>query len=129
MHGSHLYCVACLVFPFSFLWPTLLTCSGRASTTATTETLFAEKKLNFSFGLGICFWVHFTLQFLWSHLILNCSLSTPSPPWFKALRISDRSDIITVNLCLKFYWCYILGFFNVRAAYFHVSAYRVCKDD
>jgi len=26
--------VACLVFPFSLLWPTLLTCSGRASVTA-----------------------------------------------------------------------------------------------
>jgi len=25
--------VACLVFPFSLLWPTLLTCSGRASVT------------------------------------------------------------------------------------------------
>ena len=27
--------VACLVFPFSLLWPSLLTCSGRASVTAT----------------------------------------------------------------------------------------------
>jgi len=27
--------VACLVFPFSLLWPTLLTCSGCASVTAT----------------------------------------------------------------------------------------------
>jgi len=30
-----LTCVACLVFPFSLIWPTLLTCSGRASATAT----------------------------------------------------------------------------------------------
>jgi len=33
-----LICVACLVFPFSLLWPTLLTCSGRASVTATHDT-------------------------------------------------------------------------------------------
>jgi len=34
VHGSH-ESVACLVFPFSLLWPTLLTCSGRTSVTAT----------------------------------------------------------------------------------------------
>jgi len=46
--------------------------------TCYTKTLFAESKFNFSFCLGICFCVkvHFTLKIVWSHLILNCSLST-----------------------------------------------------
>jgi len=35
VHGSHLYVSLAWYFPFSLLWPTLLTCSGRASVTAT----------------------------------------------------------------------------------------------
>jgi len=31
--------VACLVFPFSLLWPSLLTCSDRAGVTATRPKL------------------------------------------------------------------------------------------
>jgi len=44
------------------------------------KILFAESKLNFSFCLGTCFWVEVnrTLWIFWSHLILNCSLSTQS---------------------------------------------------
>jgi len=36
VHGSHLYVSLAWSFSFSLLWPTLLTCSGRTSSTATT---------------------------------------------------------------------------------------------
>jgi len=41
MHGSHFLSVACLVFSFSLLWPTLLACSSRASVT-TSSLSFLE---------------------------------------------------------------------------------------
>ena len=37
--SKSLVSVACLVFPFSLLWPSLLTCSGHASVTATSPSL------------------------------------------------------------------------------------------
>jgi len=57
-----LICVACLVFLFSLLWPTLLTCSGCASVTA---TLFEPCQT-------FCLYSYFTN-------LLNGSVSLPSP--------------------------------------------------
>jgi len=37
VHGSHLYVSLAWSFPFSLLWPTLLTCSSRARVAATTS--------------------------------------------------------------------------------------------
>jgi len=39
MEVTYSISVACLVFPFSLLWPILLTCSGRASVTATAVSI------------------------------------------------------------------------------------------
>ena len=48
--------VACLVFPCSLLWPTLLTCSGRASVTTTWV------KIHFLGGKDFCFYYSFWLK-------------------------------------------------------------------
>jgi len=58
VHGSHFVSGACLVFPFSLVWPTLLTCSGRASVTATGHiSSFCLKLESVASGtLYICLW-------------------------------------------------------------------------
>jgi len=43
VHGSHLYVSLAWSFPFSLLWPTLLTCSGRASVTATPFSISTDE--------------------------------------------------------------------------------------
>jgi len=44
--------VACLVFPFSLLRPTLLTCSGRSSVTATSHSFLEIFGLSTLFALN-----------------------------------------------------------------------------
>jgi len=45
VHGSHLYVSLAWSSPFSLLWPILLTCSGRASVTATLDSMLGRVML------------------------------------------------------------------------------------
>jgi len=55
VHRSRLYVSLASSFPFALLWPTLLTCSCRASVTATQTSLFYSATYLNSGGLELCF--------------------------------------------------------------------------
>ena len=58
--------VACLVFPFSLLWPSLLICIGRASVTATSLSFLESFGLPTIFSLNyLANWYQESSQVLW----------------------------------------------------------------
>jgi len=60
------YKCRCLVFPFSLLWPSLLTCSGRASMTATSLSFLEAFGLPTLFSLNcLANWYEESSQVRW----------------------------------------------------------------
>jgi len=94
-----LICVAFLVFPFSLLWPTLLTCSGHASVTATSLSFLEVYGFPTLFSLNyLVNWYQKSSQVQW------CACHA----WFV---------LGTLSLCLLYLFLFFLLLFPCDARY------------